>query len=375
MRIGILRLNCGEFGKIGSYNVQEIGLAKALCEYTGELPYVFYLNKDVEKPETDPENGRVVYLPHRGIGVHGIFDTGLLDAYDLQGMIVFSDNQFWQNHVIHYCEKRSIPCVCYWGGVLSQKASIVKQLFTVGILIKNWRSYHKCINIAKTNDVYAKMRKFRIPVASVVHIGLDETLLQDVEHYDKEEARRDLGLGSGRILLYVGRMVANKRPIEALRLFEKMADEDPALQLVLIGEGPLAQTLREMIQNSRFKDRVRYEGAVAYRQMYRYYVAADVLINLCSVEIFGMAILEAMHYGCIPVAMQAPGPCEYIVHAQNGYISQTSDDGQWRENIRAALQSGADIRRNAHETIVRNYLWRNSAVAFFEKLNEKGKNA
>ena len=50
---------------------------------------------------------------------------------------------------------------------------------------------------------------------------IDETLLQDVEHYNKEEARRDLGLESGRILLYVGRMVANKRPIEALRLLKK----------------------------------------------------------------------------------------------------------------------------------------------------------
>lgn len=368
MRIGILRLNCGNFGKIGSYNVQEIGLAKALCKYTGEMPFVFYLYKNVEKPETDENNKNVVFFPHRGIGVHGIFDTHLLDPFKLEGLIVFSDNQFWQSQVIKYCKKHSIPCICYWGGVLSQKNSAIKQLFTFGILIKNWLSYRKCINIAKTNDVLAKMRKFHIPVASAVHVGLDETLLHNVGSYDKESARRDLGLENKSTLLFVGRMVENKRPMETIRLFEKMADEDSALQLILIGEGPLATNLQHEISNSRHAMSIRYEGAITYDQMYRYYMAADVLLNLCSVEIFGMAILEAMYYGCIPVVMRAPGPCEYIVQDKNGYICQSLEYKQWRDNIYKALSQDSKVIACAHETIVNQYLWKNSASSFWKSL-------
>ena len=77
VRIVILRTGTSDFGKIGTYNVQEVGLAKALKK-KGHKVDVLYLNRNVKKIEDDEIYSYVHYLPHRHIGLHGIFDVNLL---------------------------------------------------------------------------------------------------------------------------------------------------------------------------------------------------------------------------------------------------------------------------------------------------------
>lgn len=302
MTIGILRLNCGEFGRIGAYNVQEVGICRQLEKSGKYKGYVFYLNRDVAGPTADEDYPNAIYLPHRHVGVHGILDMALLDPYKLDALIIFGDNQLWQNHAINWCRRKRIPCVCYWGGVLSQKTKLVNRLFTEAILVKNRRAYSRCVNVAKTNDARRQMLSRGLQVDRVINVGLDEALLKtEVPH--RQAVRAQLGIEPGaKVLLFVGRLEANKRPLDAVKLLEALRQDVPEAMLILIGKGTQGEAVRMAIEASPAKERIRHVPHVEYRDMWAYYAASDCMVNLCDVEIFGMALLESMFYRCPVVA-------------------------------------------------------------------------
>lgn len=134
----IIRLNVGDFGKIGTYNVQEVGLANALTSL-GHAVSVLYLNRDVKRITRDESYDFVFYLPHKSIGLHGIFDVKILESFCPEEIIVFSDNQLWSKNVIYWCKNRKIPCVHYFGAVLSNNNFWINQIYTKLILFRNKR--------------------------------------------------------------------------------------------------------------------------------------------------------------------------------------------------------------------------------------------
>ncbi len=363
MNLIIMRLGTSNFGHIGTYNVQEVGLANAMIKL-GHKVTVLYLNKETDTVIQDDTYDYVYYLPHKHIGIHGIFDVKLLEKYNPEGIILFSDSQLWSKNVIEWSAKRNIPCIHYFGNVLSDNPRWINQAYTKLILARNRRSYEKSINIAKTKKVQREMESLNVKCAGVINVGLDDDILQPNKNLDIS-IRDSLGYETDEtVLLFVGRLVSYKNPLMACDILKAMLDQGIKTKLVIIGKGSQEEQLIHYIKQLDIENKVSYVGRVPYAEMYKYFVACDCIINLSPKEIFGMTILEAMYYGLPVVAHTAPGPNDIITDGVNGYLCDSDEIGEWVELINKALCSRDELGRASRKEIEDNYMWDSVAPRF-----------
>lgn len=365
MNIVILRTNSSDFGKVGSYNVQEIGLANALRK-KGHNVSVLYLNRKTKKIVVDEKYSFVYYLPHISLGLHGIFNVNILSVFCPEKIILFSDNQLWAKNVILWSNRKNIECIQYFGAVLSNTPFWLNQLYTKLILLRNRKSYKLSINVAKTTEVQAEMERLNVSCERVINIGLDVDLLEAERNLDIH-IRDELGLSRDDVaLLFVGRLSDYKRPLAVCDVLRTMLDKHPNTVLVLIGQGEMEEELNRRIIELGLEKNIIRKKNVPYNEMYKYMVACDCCINMSHVEIFGMTILESMYYGLPIVAHTAPGPNEIIEDGVSGYLCASDDPAMWVELIEKAINNRENVSIAAHESIVRNFIWDNIAERFLE---------
>ena len=101
---------------------------------------------------------------------------------------------------------------------------------------------------------------------------------------------------------------------------------------------------------------------------------SDVMVNLNRVEIFGMAILEAMYYGCPVVARRAPGPEYILTSGQDGFLCDDSE--QVKSNVEKLCNTPEyrdGIVHNAHERIMNDFTWKSTAEIMLKTMEAKQK--
>jgi glycogen synthase len=114
----------------------------------------------------------------------------------------------------------------------------------------------------------------------------------NTDRFTHEGPDSDLIETDGPAVLYVGRLVAGKRPQDALEAIERVREDHPDVTLYLGGEGPLRADLAE-----RAGEGVVFLGHVPYDEMPQVYRAADVLVLPSRTEGVPRTVLEAMACG------------------------------------------------------------------------------
>src|SRR5262249_49872688 len=127
---------------------------------------------------------------------------------------------------------------------------------------------------------------------------------------DRSEARRRLGVDEEAVcILWVGRLVSVKQPLEAIRAFAALvtASPRPGAVLVLIGEGPLASRVADLVRREGLEDRVRLLGYQSREEVWSWQCASDLLVNSSRSEGTPVAVLEALGAGMPVAAYPLPG--------------------------------------------------------------------
>ena len=132
--------------------------------------------------------------------------------------------------------------------------------------------------------------------------GIDHTLFTPG---DREEARRNVGVGDEPIVLFVGRIQAHKGLDIAIEMLPHLPET------VAIGRGPVllmivggpsgadgareVDRLRERARAIGVDDRVSFVAPQAHDALVGYYRAADLLVMPSRSESFGLVAAEAHH--------------------------------------------------------------------------------
>ncbi|WP_419729318.1 glycosyltransferase [Lichenicola sp.] len=156
---------------------------------------------------------------------------------------------------------------------------------------------------------------------------------------DRAQARRQLGLGDGPVLLSVGHLIERKghdRVITALTLLPG------SVQLLVVGEGPLDGELRALAERLGVAGRVRFLGLLPPHALPAIYGAADLLVLASSREGWANVLLEAMACGTRVVASPIPGNPEVVRSAAAGVIADSNTPVGLAAAIAALLRSPAD---------------------------------
>jgi D-inositol-3-phosphate glycosyltransferase len=157
---------------------------------------------------------------------------------------------------------------------------------------------------------------------------------------DRADARREIGYGSGRLLLFVGRLERLKGvevAIRALALLRDRRHDD--VRLLILGEdsheGDESEMdrLKAIASEVGVRDRVDFIGSVAHHELPYFYAAADVCVMPSYSESFGLVALEAQSCGCPVVASGVSGLRSVVRDEVSGYLIDEHDAATYAERI------------------------------------------
>lgn len=366
MKIGLLITSIGNFGQKGFYNSQEIGLSKSLDTLCDEVKiYKLVLNKGATKTEKIEKckNSSIKIIPSKNFGINGLLDISILDK-SLDVLIYFSDTQLSVPKVYKWCKKNNVKFYPYIGVTESHSNNKIKKFIIDTLFKRNLNVYKKCHCFVKTPKVENDLKQLGVEKVTVTPVGLDLSIVkQNYQEFDKIELKQKYGYKDmDKIILFIGRLIDEKQPIKLINIFNNVSKKDDNYKLLIVGNGPLESDVKNAIEKHNLQDKVQIINKIPNSDIWQLYRLAECFVNLNQQEIFGMAILEAMYYGCKVVAWEAPGPSYIIKNGVDGVLCSTDD-----EIINGILNISIDSN-TIHNKIVNQFTWQSTADKMFEQI-------
>lgn len=175
------------------------------------------------------------------------------------------------------------------------------------------RRFHRRtrLTVAPTQQLAAQLQEAGFGKVEVVSRGVDTRLFHPQRR--STALRREWGMLAGSpVVLYVGRIAAEKNLDLAVRAFRAIQRSTPTARFVLVGDGPRRAALQ-----AEHPDFV-FTGNLSGETLAEHYASADLFLFPSMTDTFGNVVLEAMASGLPVVAFDHGAAGEHITAFSNG---------------------------------------------------------
>ncbi len=312
-----------------SYNVQEIGLAKALTRKNQECGIVFYNGNQpdiIEKIDVDCEDGKkeitVYRLKSYNFLKNGFFPSlkKIAKEYDVIQVHEYDQITSW----LFYAWSRK-KVVIYHGPYYHSfnkgynlKCKIFDHTF---LWLKN---KPEVLSFTKSNAAadFLKQKGFQnvIPVG----VGLDTEVFSEFE-LKEDKSKQDVRKGNTFTWIYVGKLEPRRNTLFLLEIMKELSKRYSDMRFIIVGNGEAdykKACIDRMIplMNER---KLTYIEAASQEGLKALYKTADAMLFPSLYEIFGMVLMEAIYFE-LPVITSANGGADTLF--RNGENSMIVDD-------------------------------------------------
>ena len=129
---------------------------------------------------------------------------------------------------------------------------------------------------------------------------------------------------SGDYLLSVGRIESIKRADLAIRALRAV---DPAIRLIVVGEGTQLDSTRRLVTELDLADRVQFAGAVSDDELVELYAHARAVVYVPYDEDYGYVTLESfLARKPIVTTRDSGGPLEFVQDGVNGLVTEPTPE-------------------------------------------------
>jgi glycosyltransferase involved in cell wall biosynthesis len=257
--------------------------------------------------------------------------------------------------VRRYIKQHSIDVVhahLPWAGVVAAragKAAGVPVIYTEHNNVNRYHAVTKWLNknsynhytkvLAVSSDAKnAATAQFQHVPCSIetLYNGVDTSFFELKEGM-KEKSKEQLQLPSGKLIVTnVAVFRTQKRLDRWLQIAQQVLKQTTEVQFVLIGDGPLRESIQQQAATLGIKDAVLMPGL--QKEMYNWFAATDVFLMSSDWEGLPIALLEAMSMGCVPVVSDAGGIPE-VVTEECGVVYE-------KENIERAAAAILSLEKD-----------------------------
>ncbi|WUI02561.1 glycosyltransferase [Spirillospora sp. NBC_00431] len=166
-------------------------------------------------------------------------------------------------------------------------------------------------------------------------------------------------------LVHLGRLSREKNPDLALTTVRELRRRGVPVLLDVVGSGPRHAALRSLADREALP--VRFHGHVHRRaDVVRLLAAADVALATCSVESFGLAVLEALACGVPVVAADRGAARELLAPGAGVAVPPTPE--RFADGTEELLRAPRPLRRSAARTRAEQYPWATTTSRMLEIL-------
>lgn len=198
---------------------------------------------------------------------------------------------------------------------------------------------------------------------SIIPCGVNLEVFQPM---GKEKAKRELGFGDEKIILFVGRIEPVKGIEQLLRALSYLKNRHGS-RLVIIGGDDNSQheteKLLRLARELHIEDSVTFAGSVKQDELPCYYSAADVCVISSYYESFGLVALESLACGTPVVATDVGGSKSIIREGETGYVVADNEPHHLAEKIDLLLSKQSPDINSALSirASISKYSWSNIA--------------
>lgn len=229
----------------------------------------------------------------------------------------------------------------------ASRAALVSTFFSAEL---NWRGTARSIfapilrNIVDNSDAItvissytrARLREFAPDVETVtIPFGAAAVSREGIESTERKSTDKFE-------LLFVGRLVKRKG-VDVLLHAAKILQNDPRLQVRIVGGGPEEQPLRDLATGLGLSHTVTFDGVVSSARIAELFASCDALVLPAIVtptgdtEGLGVVLIEAMGYGKLVVASSAGGIVDIVNDGDTGLLVPPGNPLELADAIRRAM--------------------------------------
>ncbi len=162
---------------------------------------------------------------------------------------------------------------------------------------------------------------------------------------DRAATRARFGYGeSDCVVVIVARLRSEKNHRGAIDACQRAATVNPALRLLLVGDGPEQQSLESLVRDRGLTDRIQFVGHLD--EAWRAFGAADLAMLPSLHEGFPNAVVEAMAVGIPVLASDVGGIPDAVVDKDTGLLVPPLDVNAWVRALEFA-SANPEWRRRA----------------------------
>ena len=164
-------------------------------------------------------------------------------------------------------------------------------------------------------------------------------------------------------LLAIGRLVEQKGLEYLLHACALLKERNCSFQCEILGDGPLADSLKQLSNQLNLTDSVHFVGRVLQENIIRYYQDADIFVLPCvpasnnDRDGIPNTLMEAMACGVPVVSTTFSGIPELVIEQENGMLVPPKDPealadalGKLIDNPEMCLKMGQNARQHVEES-------------------------
>ena len=358
-----------------TYNLQEVGLAKAFVRRGHQCDVMYYCGKEKDhfqeiKFDNNTKSLRILWIHGYGIAREGIYPSlkKYVEQYDVVqvgGYIGLTS--FWLNK--KYPEK----VVNYQGPYYYEKnKGDIRRARVFDRLLLPFLDKDKMIVGTKSilATQYVKEKGINNVTTLGVALDLDNIISSAGVKDDEFVMKLKKESEHSKFLLYIG-VFEERRNIKFLMdIFKEVKNIDNSFKFIMVGDGKKehVESCFEHAKEIGISDSIIYSNKIEQKQVENLYELSEAFILPNRYEIFGMVLLEAMYFG-LPVFTTYNGGSATLINESNGVVIESNDAEVWAKKICEVLSDSdkkQEISKMASDTIKEKYTWDMLSEKFLE---------
>ncbi|MHA1314108.1 MAG: glycosyltransferase family 4 protein [Candidatus Helarchaeota archaeon] len=151
------------------------------------------------------------------------------------------------------------------------------------------------------------------------------TNIEAFSSFNQELSIRDKYLEYENIILFVGRLVAQKNVDFLIKAAKNVLKTHPDVLFLIIGDGPEREHLDKLVKELEIRDNVIFKGKIENKDLIKNYFISDIFVLPSNYEGWGLVCIEALA-ARKPVIMTNTGCAdEVVIDGHNGYVIPIGD--------------------------------------------------
>ena len=357
-----------------TYNIQEVGLAKALVRKGHVCDIIFWTDRE-ERNMTIPVDGKgniTIYYKHGITALKNTVFTGcdsLFEQYDVLQAAEYNQMQSWL-----LAKKYPYKTIIYHGPYYSpfnKRYNLMCSVFDKIFLGRYLKLETRFITKSKRAEIFLEEKGIKESNIDTIGVGIDAQMLMDDSGECSEPLFISMKQDENVKLLYIGRFEERRNILFIFDLFSKVLKKNSNVTLYMIGTGDAdyLEVAWKHADELGIRDYIVYQERMEQKYLSQIYELADFFLLPTEYEIFGMVLLEAMYYGNVVLSTRNGGSSTLINNGKNGCVIEKRDANIWANIICELIECKNQmiaIKANAHDTIASQYTWDKLADLFID---------